>query len=182
MLHFRHGLGTVHGQNHEGAEQPESGTVDFHLSSFLSDTQLYIEALRARGLVVVEDEAVYAAPLYRAEVDAARRLLALSGPRTPPSGSERAIADAVRSRAAEAEALSYVHSLGLGPAIAKRIRKQYGDDTVRVLRDDPYLVAEQVSGVGFRTADSIGRALGYGIDDPRRAAGARSSSARGRPP
>jgi exodeoxyribonuclease V alpha subunit len=83
-----------------------------------------------------------------------------------------AIAEAVRSRAAEAEALSYVHSLGLGPAMARRIRKQYGDDTVRVLRDDPYLVAEQVSGVGFATADRIGRALGYGTDDPRRAAGA----------
>jgi exodeoxyribonuclease V alpha subunit len=83
-----------------------------------------------------------------------------------------AIAKAVRSRTAEAEALSYVHSLGLGPALAKRIRKQYGDDTVRVLRDDPYLVAEEVSGVGFRTADRIGRALGYGADDPRRAASA----------
>jgi exodeoxyribonuclease V alpha subunit len=83
-----------------------------------------------------------------------------------------AIAEAVRSRTVEAEAMSYVHSLGLGPAIAKRIRKQYGDDTVRVLRDDPYLVAEQVAGVGFRTADRIGRALGYGADDPRRAAGA----------
>jgi exodeoxyribonuclease V alpha subunit len=84
----------------------------------------------------------------------------------------QAIAEAVRSRAAEAEALSYVQSLGLGPALAKRIRKQYGGDTVRVLRDDPYLVAEQVSGVGFLTADRIGRALGYGSDDPRRAGGA----------
>ncbi|MFI5307646.1 MAG: ATP-dependent RecD-like DNA helicase [Polyangiales bacterium] len=83
-----------------------------------------------------------------------------------------AIAEAVRSRAAEAEALSYVQGLGLGPSIAKRIRKQYGDDTVRVLRDDPYLVAEQVPGVGFLTADRIGSALGYDKDDPRRAAGA----------
>ncbi len=83
-----------------------------------------------------------------------------------------AIAEAVRSRTAEAEALSYVQSLGLGPALAKRIRKQYGDDTVRVLRDDPYLVAEEVAGVGFATADRIGRALGYHTDDPRRAAGA----------
>jgi len=83
-----------------------------------------------------------------------------------------AIADAVRSRAAEAEALSYLQSLGLGPALSRRLRKQYGQDTVRVLRDDPYLVAEEVAGVGFRTADRIGRALGYAADDPRRAAGA----------
>ena len=83
-----------------------------------------------------------------------------------------AIAAAVRTRAAEAQELSYLQSLGLGPALSKRIRKQYGDDTVRVLREDPYLVAEQVAGVGFRTADGIGRALGYGAEDPRRAAGA----------
>jgi exodeoxyribonuclease V alpha subunit len=83
-----------------------------------------------------------------------------------------AIADAVRSRAAEAEALSYLQGLGLGPAISRRIRKHYGDDAVRVLRDDPYLVAEQVRGVGFATADSIGRSLGYAEDDSRRAAGA----------
>jgi exodeoxyribonuclease V alpha subunit len=89
-------------------------------------------------------------------------------------GSKRAnaIADAVRTRAVEAEELSYMHSLGLGPALSRRIRKQYGDATVRVLRDDPYLVAEEVAGVGFRTADNIGRALGYQVDDPRRASGA----------
>jgi exodeoxyribonuclease V alpha subunit len=83
-----------------------------------------------------------------------------------------AIAEAVRSRAAEAQELAYLHSLGLGPALSRRIRKQYGDDTVRVMREDPYLVAEQVAGVGFRTADNIGRALGYADDDPRRASGA----------
>jgi exodeoxyribonuclease V alpha subunit len=83
-----------------------------------------------------------------------------------------AIAEAVRSRAAEAAELSYLHGLGLGPALSKRIRRQYGEATVRVLRDDPYLVAEEVAGVGFRTADRIGRAHGYAADDPRRAAGA----------
>jgi exodeoxyribonuclease V alpha subunit len=99
-----------------------------------------------------------------------------SGRLTEVSGIGRqraqAIAEAVRSRADEAQALSYLHSLGLGPALSGRIRKQYGADAVRVLRDDPYLVAEQVKGVGFRTADRVGRAVGYGVDDPRRAAGA----------
>ncbi|HMI93322.1 MAG TPA: AAA family ATPase, partial [Polyangiales bacterium] len=83
-----------------------------------------------------------------------------------------AIAEAVRHRAEEAEALSYLQGLGLGPALSKRVRKHYGADAVRVLRDDPYLVAEQVAGVGFATADRLGRALGYAEDDPRRAAGA----------
>jgi exodeoxyribonuclease V alpha subunit len=89
-------------------------------------------------------------------------------------GAQRAnaIAEAVRNRADEAAALSYLQGLGLGPALSKRVRKHYGQDAVRVLRDDPYLVAEQVAGVGFATADRLGRALGYAHDDPRRAAGA----------
>jgi exodeoxyribonuclease V alpha subunit len=97
------------------------------------------------------------------------RLREVSGIGTRRAG---AIAEAVRARAADAEVLSYLHGLGLGPALSQRIRKRYGNDTVRVVRDDPYLVAEEVRGVGFLTADRIGRKLGYTLGDPRRAAGA----------
>ena len=83
-----------------------------------------------------------------------------------------AIAEAVRARRADAETRSYLHSLGLGRALASRVLEAYGPDTVRVVREDPYRVAEKVRGIGFRTADQIGRAGGIADDDPRRAAGA----------
>jgi exodeoxyribonuclease V alpha subunit len=89
-------------------------------------------------------------------------------------GTRRAhdIAEAVRCRRDEAETMSFLHALGLGPSLARRLLKKYGDRTAQVLREDPYLVAEEVRGVGFRTADGIGRASGIPSDDPRRAAGA----------
>jgi exodeoxyribonuclease V alpha subunit len=89
-------------------------------------------------------------------------------------GARRAkdIAEAVRGRRDEAEAMSFLHALGLGPALARRLLKRYGDRTAQVLREDPYLVAEEVRGIGFRTADRIGRSSGIAADDPRRAAGA----------
>ncbi len=92
----------------------------------------------------------------------------------PGIGKRRAdaIAEAVRSRRAEAETLSFLHSVGLGPALSRKLLKKYGPRTVQVLKEDPYLTAEEVSGIGFRTADQIGRAAGIGVDDPRRAAGA----------
>jgi exodeoxyribonuclease V alpha subunit len=92
----------------------------------------------------------------------------------PGIGKQRAvaIASAVRERREETELMSYLHGLGLGPSLARRIRKRYGERAVHVIREDPYLVAEQVQGVGFRTADAIGRASGLAVDDPRRAAGA----------
>ncbi len=89
------------------------------------------------------------------------------GPRRAES-----IAASVRARRAEAETSSFLHGLGLGPATVRRLLRRYGDATVRVVREDPYLVAEQVRGIGFRTADGIGRAAGIAPDDPRRAAGA----------
>jgi exodeoxyribonuclease V alpha subunit len=83
-----------------------------------------------------------------------------------------AIAEAVRARRAEAESMAFLHGLGLGPGNARRILKRYGDQAARLLREDPYMVAEEVAGIGFRTADAVGRAAGIGTDDPRRAAGA----------
>lgn len=83
----------------------------------------------------------------------------------------RALREAILTRRAEAEGLSFLHGLGLGPALARRLLRRYGDDAVRVLRDDPYRVAEEVPGIGFTTADTIGRAVGIGADDPRRIAG-----------
>lgn len=92
----------------------------------------------------------------------------------PGIGRQRAqaIAQAVRERRDEAELMAYLHSLGLGPALSRRIRKRYGERAVQVIREDPYLVAEQVPGIGFKTADAMGRASGFALDDPRRAAGA----------
>src|SRR5690606_8050383 len=92
----------------------------------------------------------------------------------PGIGRQRAqaIAQAVRERRDETELMAYLHSLGLGPALARRTRKRYGDRAVQVIREDPYLVAEEVPGVGFKTADAMGRASGFSLDDPRRAAGA----------
>ncbi|HEX6241019.1 MAG TPA: AAA family ATPase, partial [Polyangiales bacterium] len=87
-------------------------------------------------------------------------------------GRAQAIAAAVRERRDETELMAYLHSLGLGPALARKIRKRYGERAVHVIREDPYLVAEQVPGIGFKTADAIGRASGLPADDPRRAAGA----------
>ena len=89
-------------------------------------------------------------------------------------GSQRAqsIAKAVRTRHLEAETMSYLHAVGLGPSAAKRILKRYGDEATVVLRDDPYAVAQEITGIGFVTADQIGRSNGIADNDVRRVAGA----------
>ena len=88
-------------------------------------------------------------------------------------GRQRAesIARAVRERRVEAETMSFLHALGMGPATAREIVRKYGADAPRVVRDDPYIVAEQIRGIGFRTADRIAESLGIAGDDIRRVQG-----------
>lgn len=84
----------------------------------------------------------------------------------------QAIAEAIRNRRSEAEAMSFLHSLGLGPRTARAIIKKYGLNASRVVKDNPYLVAQQLHGIGFRTADRVADACGIEKDDLRRVQGA----------
>jgi exodeoxyribonuclease V alpha subunit len=58
---------------------------------------------------------------------------------------------------------------GVTAAFAARIVKRYGEDAVRVVRENPYRLTE-VWGIGFRTADSIAEKLGVARDAPERLA------------
>ncbi len=58
---------------------------------------------------------------------------------------------------------------GIKPALTRRIVEKYGNDALSVVLRDPYRMAREVSGVGFRTADTIARANGIGPDHPVRA-------------
>ena len=57
---------------------------------------------------------------------------------------------------------------GVGPGIALRVHRRFGASAVDAVRDNPYRLAEEVSGVGFLTADRIARSLGVEADDPQR--------------
>jgi exodeoxyribonuclease V alpha subunit len=86
-------------------------------------------------------------------------------------GPERArrIQETFRARRAESETKSFLQAVGIGPALGQKVFKRFGDETSRVVKEDPYRLAAEVAGVGFLTADRIGRSLGIKEDDPRRA-------------
>src|SRR5260370_36500416 len=56
--------------------------------------------------------------------------------------------------------------------LATRIYKQYGQESIKVVRENPYQLAQDVNGIGFRTADEIAVKLGLPRDSiPRIATG-----------
>jgi exodeoxyribonuclease V alpha subunit len=63
----------------------------------------------------------------------------------------------------------FLQSHGVGTARAVRIYKTYGDQAVDVVRGNPYRLATDIWGVGFKTADDLGRRLGIDPQSPNRA-------------
>lgn len=71
-------------------------------------------------------------------------------------------------RAARAVTL-LMRGLGLSQRQADRVLARYGEKAEQVLRADPYRLADEIGGIGFRTADALARQLGLPKDDPQRA-------------
>jgi exodeoxyribonuclease V alpha subunit len=58
------------------------------------------------------------------------------------------------------EIMVFLHQHGVGTARAVRIFKTYGTDAVQVMSENPYRLAKDIRGIGFRTADLIAEKLG----------------------
>ena len=58
------------------------------------------------------------------------------------------------------EIMVFLHSHGVGTARAVRIFRTYGADAVQVMSENPYRLARDIRGIGFRTADAIAMRLG----------------------
>ena len=58
------------------------------------------------------------------------------------------------------EIMVFLHSHGVGTARAVRIYKTYGADAVQVMSENPYRLARDIRGIGFKTADAIAMKLG----------------------
>ena len=84
-------------------------------------------------------------------------------------GHARAI-DVARSWQAQTavhDSMVFLEGHGIGPGLAWRVYKRYGQETIRRVRADPYCLVE-VPGIGFPTADRIAMSLGIARDAPSR--------------
>jgi exodeoxyribonuclease V alpha subunit len=86
----------------------------------------------------------------------------------------KAIVAAWEEQRAIKDVMILLQSLGVHTGQAVRIYREYGDAAVDVIQRDPYRLARDIWGIGFKTADTIGAALGIPHDSPERiAAGVR---------
>ncbi len=66
------------------------------------------------------------------------------------------------------EAMVFLQTYGISAALAMKISKTYGTRTQAVIRGNPYQLCEDIDGVGFKTADTIGAAIGIPPDSDNR--------------
>ena len=76
-----------------------------------------------------------------------------------PKRAEGIIAGWAEQRAIR-EIMIFLHTHGVSTSRAVRIFKTYGADAVQIISEDPYRLARDIRGIGFRTADAIAMKLG----------------------
>ncbi|MDZ4857957.1 MAG: ATP-dependent RecD-like DNA helicase [Candidatus Hydrogenedentes bacterium] len=87
-------------------------------------------------------------------------------------GAKRAeqIRTAWDSQRAIQSIMLFLQGHGIPASQAARIYKEYGDTAVAILRDNPYRLAQDISGISFKTADVIASQLDIVKDSPKRIA------------
>ena len=85
-------------------------------------------------------------------------------------GPERAkrIKEAWTAQKSVRDIMIFLQGHGIGSAHAAKIYKEYGENAMQVVRDNPYRLARDISGIGFRTADGIAAKLGIEKDSVHR--------------
>jgi exodeoxyribonuclease V alpha subunit len=79
-----------------------------------------------------------------------------------------ALAKAWREQRALRDVMVFLQAHGASPALAMRIVRRYGPNAMSIVSRDPYRLALDVRGVGFKTADRIAATMGVAPDSPER--------------
>ena len=66
------------------------------------------------------------------------------------------------------EVMVFLQGVGVSTSLAVRIYKTYRDEAIQVVQSEPYRLAADVWGIGFKTADQLAQRLGIPHDSPQR--------------
>ena len=66
------------------------------------------------------------------------------------------------------EVMTFLMGYGISPAYAQKVFKTYGADSIRIITENPYQLARDIWGIGFKTADATAQKLGIGKESDMR--------------
>lgn len=80
----------------------------------------------------------------------------------------REIAEQMEEKRELRQVMMFLTGYGISAPLAAKIYRQYGQRTCQVVQENPYRLAEDISGVGFKTADEIAERIGIRTDSDYR--------------
>lgn len=66
------------------------------------------------------------------------------------------------------EVMIFLRAHGITTAFAQKIYKSYGDESIRKVKEDPFALARDIGGIGFKIADQIAQKLGIPVTSATR--------------
>jgi exodeoxyribonuclease V alpha subunit len=66
------------------------------------------------------------------------------------------------------EVMTFLMSYGISPTYAQKVFKAYGEHSIEILKENPYRLARDIWGIGFKTADATAQKLGISKDSEQR--------------
>lgn len=88
----------------------------------------------------------------------------------PGIGPKRAtmIAESFAMQNGMRNTLIFLQNSGLSPSLSLKVFRAYGEQSEKILKTNPYRLADEIDGVGFQTADRIAQEIGFRKDSAER--------------
>lgn len=73
-----------------------------------------------------------------------------------------------KKQSAVRELMIFLKKYDVKTGIILKIYKRYKDESISIIKDNPYILADEIEGVGFKTADNIAINMGFDLESPKR--------------
>lgn len=83
-------------------------------------------------------------------------------------GRSEKIIEAWEEQKSVKEIMLFLHEHNVSTNLAVKIYKEYGEQSIEVVKDNPYQLEQDIYGIGFKTADKIAQNLGLPHNHPAR--------------
>jgi len=139
-------------------------SFESHQPSDLVGIQKYLESGMIKGIGPVYAERIvkkFGLDTLKIIDEKPKRLREIDG-----IGAKRAILieNCWQQQKAIRDVMIFLQSHGVSPAFAQKIYKAYGDASIEKVKSDPFALAKEIHGIGFKIADGIAKGLGMPAD------------------
>lgn len=88
----------------------------------------------------------------------------------PGIGKKRSemIINSLKEKFAQKELAMFFANNDLPLGLVNKIYKMYGAESIKVFKENPYRLAEEITGIGFKRADKLALSIGFSKDEPKR--------------